>query len=136
MGEGAYIRIQNKSSHPVSIQVVEGTKVDETGMTQIQGEIEPGQQLPTAGETPYGDERNYQYIEGGVRFFFQGDGYFHLEAHPTDGGAKSGLKLLVDSDEWWSEDPSPDEDSPVLMVCDPWILICFLSFMITKKRSF
>ena len=118
MGEGAYIRIQNKSQHAVSVQVIEGSKVDETGMNEIQGEIEPGQQLPAEGETPYEDDRRYQYIEGDVRFFFQSDGHFHIEAHPTDGSPKSGLKLLVDSDEWWSEDPSPDKESPVLMVAD------------------
>jgi hypothetical protein len=118
MGDGAYIRIQNKSHHAVEIKVVQGSNVDETGMNKIQGKIKPGQQLPTQGETPYQDNRRYQYIEGDVRFCFQGDGYFHLEAHPTSGGPKSGLKLLVDSDEWWSEDPSPDADSPVLMVAD------------------
>lgn len=118
MGEGAYIRIQNKSKHAVSIQVIEGAKVDDAGMAQIQGDLEPGCQLPTEGEAAFGDERRYQYIEGDVRFFFQGDGYFHLEAHPADGSPKSGLKLLVNSNEWWSEDPSPDKDSPVLLVAD------------------
>jgi hypothetical protein len=118
MGEGAYIRIQNKSKHAVSIQVIEGAKVDDAGMAQIQGDLEPCSQLPTEGEAAFGDERRYQYIEGDVRFFFQGDGYFHLEAHPADGSPKSGLKLLVNSNEWWSEDPSPDKDSPVLLVAD------------------
>ena len=77
-------------------------KVDE-----IQGPIEAGAQLPpssrSGGEEPFGDGRRYQYIEGDVSFFFQGDGHFYLEAHPVDGSPKSGLKLLVDSDEWWSE---------------------------------
>ena len=41
MGEGAYIRIQKKSQHAVEIKVVEGSKIDENGMTQIQGVIEP-----------------------------------------------------------------------------------------------
>jgi len=119
MGEGAYIRIQNKSQHAVEIKVVEGTKIDGRGIDEIQGVIEAGEQLPAhGGETPFGDSRRYQYIEGDVRFFWQDDGHFHLEAHPTNGAPRSGLKLLVDSDEWWSEDPSPDEDSPVLMVAD------------------
>lgn len=118
MGEGAYIRIQNKSSYAVDMKVVEGKSVDEVGMDAIQGEIAPNEQLPNNGEQPFGDGRRYQYIEGDVRFFFQGDGHFHLEAHPTDGAPKSGLKLLVDSDEWWSEDTSPDRSSPVLLVCD------------------
>jgi hypothetical protein len=118
MGEGAYIRIKNKSSHTVSIQIIQGAKVDETGMAQIQGQLKPNRQLPTEGEAAFGDERRYQYIEGDVRFIFQGDGYFHIEAHPTDGGAKSGLKLLVNANEWWSEDPSPDKESPVLLVAD------------------
>mmetsp|Transcript_32185 Transcript_32185/g.68113 ORF Transcript_32185/g.68113 Transcript_32185/m.68113 type:complete len:101 (-) Transcript_32185:5-307(-) len=100
MGEGAYIRVQNKSQHAVEIKVVEGSKVDERGMNKIQGTIEPGEQLPLNGETPYDDGRRYQYIEGDVRFFFQGDGHFHLEAHPADGAPCSGLKILVDSDEW------------------------------------
>jgi len=99
------------------MKVVEGKSVDEVGMDAIQGEISPNEQLPSNGEQPFGDGRKYQYIEGDVRFFFQGDGHF-LEAHPSDGAPKSGLKLLVDSDEWWSEDTSPDKSSPVLLVCD------------------
>ena len=120
MGEGAYIRIQNKSNHEVDTRLIEGAKVDENGMSSIQGIIAPGHQLPlpSNSETPFNDGRYYQYIEGDVKFFFQGHGYFHLEAHPSNGAPKSGLKLLVDSDEWWSEDPSPDEESPVLMVAD------------------
>ena len=99
-------------------KVIEGAKVDDAGMDRIQGEVEPGQQLPPDGDKHFGDDRSYQYIEGDVGWFFQGSGFFHLEAHPTDGSPKSGLKLLVDSDEWWSEDPSPDLESPVLMVAD------------------
>ena len=98
------------------MKVVEGKSVDEVGMDAIQGEISQNEQLPSNGEQPFGDGRRYQYIEGDVRFFFQGDGHFHLEAHPLDGAPKSGLKLLVDSDEWWSEDTSPDKSSPVLLV--------------------
>jgi len=125
MGEGAYIRIQNKSSTPVKMMVVEGRKVDEAGMDSLQGVVQPGQQLPPAGEgeTPFGpgNKGSYRYIEGDVRFFFQGDGYFHLEAHPVEdggGGSPSGLKLCVDHNSWWSEDKSPDADSPVKLVAD------------------
>jgi len=121
MGEGAYVRIQNKSKIPVEMKVREGKKVDEAGMDRIQGVVQPNHQLPPdgTGETPFGAGKRYQYIEGDVKFFFQGDGSFQLEAHPTTGGGPpSGLKLLVDHDNWWMEDTSPDKGSPVKLVAD------------------
>ena len=115
MGEGGYIRIQNKSQHKVEIKVIQGRSVDSRGMTDIQGVIAPGQQLPKNGENKYGGV--YEYIEGEVRFRMQNDGYFHLEAH-VDGSSPSGLMIKVDNDNWWTEDTSPDRDSLVNMVAD------------------
>ena len=115
MGEGGYVRIQNKSTHNVTIRVIQGQSVKSSGMNDIQGVIPPGQQLPKNGENKFGGV--YEYIEGEVRFRVQKDGYFHLEAH-VDGSSPSGLMIKVDNDEWWTEDPSPDTESLVNLVAD------------------
>jgi len=115
MGEGGYIRIQNKSNHTVTIKVIKGRSVDNRGMSDIQGTIAPGGQLPENGENKYGGV--YEYMEGDVRLRIQKDGYFHLEAH-VDGSSPSGLMIKVDHNHWWTEDTSPDKDSKVNLVAD------------------
>jgi len=118
-GEGGYIRIQNKSSFEIEIQVKEGRNVDDMGMDQIQGVLAAGDQLPTEGKQLFDDGGVYQYIEGDVRNRFQKDGYFFLEAHLSDGSSpESGLKLVVDHNSWSSHDPSPDNESKILMIAD------------------
>jgi hypothetical protein len=116
-GEGGYIRIQNKSSVDVEIKVVEGRNVDDMGMEKIQGTIAPGDQLPVKGKERFEGGAQYQYIEGDVKFRFQKDGFFHLEAH-AKGSSPSCLKLIVDHNSWESEDKSPDTDSKVKLVAD------------------
>lgn len=114
MGEGAYIRIQNKSSHAVTLSVLDTTKVHSDGLDAIQGTVKPGRQLPQNGEEPFNDGRRYRYIEGQIQF--RGKGHFRLEARTNDGSIA--LKLCVDSDEWWAEDPSRDASPPILLVAD------------------
>ena len=63
MGEGSYIRIQNKSSYAVDMKVVEGKSVDEVGMDAIQGQISPNEQLPNNGEQPFGDGRRISILK-------------------------------------------------------------------------
>jgi hypothetical protein len=115
MGEGGYIRVQNKSTYDVTVKVTEGRRVDDRGMKEIQGPIAVGGQLPVTGKSKFGSM--YQYIEGDVRFRVQKDGFFGLEVH-VEGSSPSGLKLMVDHNSWWSEDKSPDKDSFVKLVAD------------------
>ena len=63
--EGGYIRIQNKSRFKVQIKVVKGPRVDQRGLSDIQGLVAPGGQLPLEGETKFGGG-TYEYIEGDV----------------------------------------------------------------------
>ena len=116
MGEGAFIRIQNKSEFDVTVEFENLRNVAEGGMDKMQGAIAAGAQLPEEGETKF-DGGQYQYIEGENRFFFQKDGYFGVVAN-VEGSSPSSLYLKVDNDEWWSEDKSPDADSKVNVVAD------------------
>jgi hypothetical protein len=115
--QGGYIRIQNNSSIEVEIKLVEGRNVDDMGLDQIVGTLSPGEQLPTNGTERSGGGI-YQYIEGDVRNRFQKDGYFHLQAHPTDNSPCSKLSLVVDRNSWEAKDTSPDKDSIVKFVAD------------------
>jgi len=115
MGEGGYIRIQNRSTHKVEMKIQKGRSVDEVGLGSIQGVVEPGTQLPKQGQAKYGGK--YEYIEGEVRLRVQKDGYFYLEAHPED-GPPSTLTVKVDRDNWWVEDRTPDKDSKVALCFD------------------
>lgn len=122
--EGGYLRVQNRSKHRIEFKVVEKNNVDDMGMDQIQGVMEPGSHLPKEGKQPFEDEDGntdpdivYCYIEGDVRNRMQRDGYMMLEAQ-VEGASPSGLKLTVDHDSWGMEDTSPDRDSPVKLVAD------------------
>jgi hypothetical protein len=116
MGEGGYIRIQNKSTFDATVSIVKGRNVDDRGLNDIVGPIASGGQLPIKGKTKFG-EGIYQYIEGDVRNRFQKDGHFRLEVH-VEGSAPSTLELKVDRNTWWSEDRTPDTESVVLAVAD------------------
>jgi hypothetical protein len=116
--------VQNRSSHRIEFKVVEKQNVDDMGMDQIQGVMEPGSHLPKEGKQPFQDDEGnvdpdmvYCYIEGDVRNRFNGDGYMWLEAQ-VEGASPSSLKLTVDHDSWGMDDTSPDHDSPVKLVVD------------------
>ena len=94
-GQGAYIRIQNKSSIEVEIKLVKGRKIDDQGLDSIAGNVGPGEQLPREGQGKKRYDGIYQYIEGDVRNRFQKDGYFAMEAHPMDGSPCSKLDLIL-----------------------------------------
>jgi hypothetical protein len=116
MGKGAYIRIRNKSTYDVTVELGGRRNVDDVGMDEIQGAIAAGDQLPPLGEANvFGG--TYQYIEGDNKFVFQKDGYFQFICN-VEGSSPSSLELKVDNDEWWSEDKSPDHDSFVKVVAD------------------
>jgi hypothetical protein len=116
MGKGAYIRIQNKSTYDVNVELGKRRSVDNVGMDEIQGPIPAGAQLPDGGgEDKFGGA--YQYIEGDNRFFFQKDGYFEFIVQ-VEGSSPSSLYLKVDNNDWWAEDKSPDVDSFVKVVSD------------------
>lgn len=118
MGKGAYIRIQNKSTFDVEVELGNTRSVDDVGMEDIQGSLPSGAQFPLeGGEDKFGDGNRYQYIEGDNRFFFQKDGYFEFVVN-VEGSSPSSLYLKVDHDEWWAEDKSPDADSFVKVVSD------------------
>jgi hypothetical protein len=116
MGEGAYIRIQNKSTHDVTISLGSTRGVDDQGLAEIQGPMAPDSALPKGTEATFMGGV-YQYIEGDVRFRFQKDGYFEFICNIPD-SSPSSLHLKVDHDEWWCDDVSPDHDSKVKVVAD------------------
>lgn len=115
-GEEGYIRIQNKSPHIVTIKVVKGRSVEDAGLSNIEGTIAPGGQLPVEGVEKYGGR--YGVIAGKVRLRIQKEGFFQLEAHVEGSSPSSTLFLKVNHDKWWSEDTTPDLDSQVCMVAD------------------
>ena len=123
-GEGGYLRATNRSSYRVDLKVREKNRVDDIGIEDIQGSMEPGSRLPVEGKQPFEDEDGnsdpeavYCYIEGDVRNRLQRDGYIVLEAQ-VEGGSPSGLRLTVDHNSWGMEDTSPDKDSPVSLIAD------------------
>lgn len=116
-GQGGYIRIQNKSRIDVEVKLIEGRNVDDMGLDKIVGTIGPGKQLPKDGGTKFGGGV-YQYIEGEARNRFHKDGYFEMQAHPSDGSPSSTLSLIVDHDSWKAKDTSPDKESSVKLVAD------------------
>lgn len=122
--EGGYIRVQNRSTHQVELKILEKKNVDDMGIDEIQGVMEPGSHLPTEGKQPFEDDDGntdpdavYCYIEGDVRNRLQRDGYMVLEAQ-VEGHSPSGLRLTVDHNSWGMEDTSPDTESPVSLIAD------------------
>ena len=116
-GQGAYIRIQNKSSKGVKVQLIEGRNMDDRGLDKLSGSLKPGQELPTQGKKMYGGG-SYEYIEGDVKNRLQKDGSFTLEAHPADGTPCSKISLVVDHDSWCVKNAPVDKKSSILMVAD------------------
>ncbi|KAG7372553.1 phosphatidylinositol-specific phospholipase C, X domain containing protein [Nitzschia inconspicua] len=123
-GAGGYLRIQNRSNKRVEFKVVEKDNVDDMGMDQIQGVMEPGSHLPAEGTQPFEDEDGnadpdmvYCYIEGNVRNRLQKNGFMLLNAI-VEGASPSCLKLIVNHNSWRMEDTSPDQNSPVILVAD------------------
>lgn len=101
MGKGAYICIQNKSTHSVTLSVEDRVQVDDVGMDFIQGTLHAGGTLPSdGGEDKFGNGRRYQYIEGDKSFFLQPDGSFKLVVS-TDGSSPAFTTLHVGATEWF-----------------------------------
>lgn len=119
MVQGGYIRIQNKSSFDVKVGVKNKHNIDGKGIGEIKGSIAPGGQLPESknGETKFGGNRFYQYIEGDKRFRVQKDGSMEIVVN-VEGSSPSSLKLKVNTSDWWAEDKSPDKESKVKAVAD------------------
>lgn len=101
MGKGAYIRIQNRSSHTVTVSVEDRVLIDNVGMDVIQGTVEAGGSLPSDGEDKFGNGHRYQYIEGDKGFFLQPDGSFKLTV-TTNGSSPAFAMLHVGASDWWS----------------------------------
>lgn len=117
-GQGAYIRIQNKSTQIVTVKLIEGRNIEDAGLDKLEGVLKPHQQLPAQGKALKSGHGTYQFIEGEVRNRMQKDGFFSLEAHPKNGKPCSKLQLVVDHDSWECKDTSPDRESSVLLVAD------------------
>jgi hypothetical protein len=102
MGKGAYIRIQNKSSHSVSLVLEDRELIDNRGLDKIQGSLAPGKQLPSEGTVIF--QGKYEYIEGDKERIWQKDGGFNLVASVSSVADKASIRLVVDKDEWWTKD--------------------------------
>ena len=114
MGKGANIRIQNKSTHDITVSVEDRQEIDDDGMDGIQGALAAAQQFPSEGQNKFSGR--YQYIEGEKKFFLQKDGSFKLVVN-VEGSSGDSVKLCCNASDWWFE-PSAEEGGSVRIATD------------------
>jgi len=119
MGKGAFIRIQNKSSHTLKLSIAYLQRVDDIGLDNLQGELAPGEQFPKEGQSlpePSATPGKYEYMEGDVERRWHKDGKFTLEAR-TEDGKLAAVEFMVDKSAWWCRGHKFD-DGGVVMCTD------------------
>ena len=129
----AYVRIQNRSSHPIRITFLDVHNIDESNLDDISGDVDVDSSLPrddgggAAGKRPFANECRYVPLlpgkdGGGGTFFDSGGGGGSVTVEARVPGAHkptSTLRLIARGDgEWGWEDETLDENSPIILVAD------------------
>ena len=117
-GGVAYMRIQNRSSHPIRITFLDKDNVDESNLDDLSGDVAVDASLPrNGGEHPFPNGFHYASVVGRDGLFDSG----HITVEARVPGAQrptSTLRLIVNDKEWTWEDPTPDLASPIKLVAD------------------
>ena len=125
----AYVRIHNRSSHPVRIAFLDARLIDESNFDDISGDIEIDSSLPlpssSSGRRGGGECRYVPLLpgtDGGGSLFDSGGGGGCVTVEARVPGAQkptSALRLIVDGGGAWGwADGTIDGDSPIVLVAD------------------
>jgi hypothetical protein len=93
MGKTASIRIQNKSSHQVTVAFDDRDNIHERGLDKLQGTLAPGAEFP------------YEVVEGEPTLRIHRNGHVNVVVNKQGGGADDGkpeiVRLECDRAHWW-----------------------------------